>query len=161
MGDASDLAGSEYLLQVHGLVAGRPSVDLAAEARLQEMLVTAAERGLLQSAHDCSHGGLAVTLAESCIAGGVGLLAPVPVAGRLDAALFGEAQSRAAISVKPENAPAISGLARDLGVPCLRLGETGGDEFRFAAWRLPVRHLAQECEAGLMRAFKETDEAIE
>ena len=67
------LDGSEYQKLVLGEVAGRiPAPDLVAEARLHRFLAEAAERRLLRSAHDVADGGLAVTLAESAIAGGIG-----------------------------------------------------------------------------------------
>ena len=70
--DASSLAGSEYLEVMHGLVAGSPSLDIQAEAGLQRACRRLATEGVIESAHDCSEGGLAVALAESCIAGGLG-----------------------------------------------------------------------------------------
>ena len=58
----------------HGHLGGRPpAVDLAAERALAAVLVAAAARGLLDAAHDLSDGGLAVALAECCLAGGPGL----------------------------------------------------------------------------------------
>ena len=73
----AELGGSEYLYRVHGLIRGQaPVLDLDAEKRLQRLLVDAAAEGLLLSAHDCSEGGLAVTLAECCFdTGGIGLSA--------------------------------------------------------------------------------------
>ncbi|MBC7293167.1 MAG: phosphoribosylformylglycinamidine synthase subunit PurL, partial [Thermoleophilia bacterium] len=98
------LDGSEYQKRWHGGPAGRiPDVDLTAELALQEVLRQAIADGLLRSAHDVSDGGLAVAVAESCIAGGQGALLDLdalpwlgagsgaPLAGRLDVALFGEA----------------------------------------------------------------------
>ena len=67
-----DLAGSEYLQVMHGLTAGQPSIDLDLERRVQETCREGVRMGLVRSAHDCSDGGLAVALAESCILGGVG-----------------------------------------------------------------------------------------
>ena len=69
---ADALAGSEYLEVVHGIVAGRPSIDIDAEAALQRACRRLAADGVIGSAHDCAEGGLAVALAESCIAGGLG-----------------------------------------------------------------------------------------
>ena len=64
------LGGSAYWAEVCDFVGGDPpAVDLDAELRLQRFLVAAAQRGLLRSAHDCSEGGLAVTLAEAVIGG--------------------------------------------------------------------------------------------
>jgi phosphoribosylformylglycinamidine synthase len=135
---APSLAGSEYLEAVHGRVAGLPSVDLAAELRLQQLVLRANDEGLLLSAHDCSDGGLGVTLAECAILGDVGFEGAAGVDGRLDAALFGEAQGRIIVSVRADEfrqggGPARLGdLAREMGVPAVRLGRTGaGDRFGF------------------------------
>ena len=62
-----ELGGSEYLKIVHGVVRGvPPALDLDAERTLQALLVELAAERLMRSAHDCSDGGLAVTLAECC-----------------------------------------------------------------------------------------------
>src|SRR5580765_2122649 len=63
----SELGGSEYLKVVYDLVQGvPPALDLERERGLQELVVALAEERLIRSAHDCSDGGLAVTLAECC-----------------------------------------------------------------------------------------------
>ena len=67
---AADLAGSEYLNAVHGMVRGRPRVDLTLEKRVQQLCRDLISQGVALSAHDCSEGGLAVALAESAILGG-------------------------------------------------------------------------------------------
>ena len=104
---AATLGGSEFLAQEHGRVAGPIPVDLDAEAALVRLLVAAADRRLLRSAHDCSDGGLAVALAECAIAGGLGAdCANAAWDGRRDAALFGEAGARAVVSLDPADGPA-------------------------------------------------------
>ena len=67
---ARTLAGSEYLEAVHGATIGTPTVDLAAESRLHDLVLGANEAGLLLSAHDCSDGGLAIALAECVLPAG-------------------------------------------------------------------------------------------
>ena len=128
LGPASpqDLAGSEYLSVMHGLTAGQPGIDLDLERRVQETCREGIKQGLALSAHDCSDGGLAVALAESCILGGVGFRGNLDAA-RWDAALFGEKQSRIVVSLEPADLPALADLARFRGVPLLSLGRTGGD----------------------------------
>lgn len=135
---AGSLSGSEYLETVHGEVAGLPSVDLHAEYRLQQLVLRAHAEGLLLSAHDCSDGGLAVTLAESAILGDVGFAGSAGIDGRLDAALFGEAQGRIVASMVPDifrqggGVARLHDLAAELGVPVARLGSTvEGDGFSF------------------------------
>ena len=123
---AQDLAGSEYLQVMHGLTAGQPSIDLDLERRVQEVCRQAIADGLIRSAHDCSDGGLAVALAESCILGGVGFRGILD-ATRWDAALFGEKQSRIVVSLDSADLPKLADLARSRSVPLLSLGRIGGD----------------------------------
>ena len=74
MGETLDeLGGSEYLSVVHGAVAGRPpTLDLELERDVQSAVRTGIRAGFVKSAHDCSEGGIGVTLAECCVAGGIG-----------------------------------------------------------------------------------------
>ena len=137
------LGASEYLAHCHDMEAGPVTVDLDAELALVNLLVTAGSRGLLNSAHDCSAGGLAVTLAESAIAGQTGIdCATVDLGDRLDAACFGEAGARAIVSVAPAQLIALRALADDSGVVLTPLGTVGGDRFRLgAALDLPLADL--------------------
>ena len=125
---AQDLAGSEYLQVMHGLTAGQPHIDLDLERRVQETCREGIKQGLIRSAHDCSDGGLAVGLAESCILSGVGFRGILDAA-RWDAALFGEKQSRIVVSLDPADLPALANLARSHGVSLHSLGRAGGDRF--------------------------------
>ena len=146
--DAAALAGSEYLAVTHGTVAGKPAIDLDAEARLQRLLVALARARLLRSAQDCSDGGLAVALAESAILGGAGFIGDgggLP-AGRWDAALFGESPSRAVVSCAEADVARVESAAREEGVPCARLGATGGERF-------VIRGLVDEPLADLAAAY--------
>jgi phosphoribosylformylglycinamidine synthase len=126
-----ELGGSEYLKTVHDVVSGEPPrLDLAAERSLIACLTRAAAAGLLESAHDCSDGGIAVTLAECAFdTGGIGFTGAVPAADGESpaAALFGESASRAIVSVTPANLAAVLALAAELGVPAQEIGRTGGD----------------------------------
>ena len=125
-GRAEALAGSEYLEAVHGLVAGRPSIDLDLEVRLQRTCVRLIREGVIGSAHDCSDGGLAVAIAECCILGGVGFDGGFELDGRWDAALFGETQSRIVVSLSPDLVPALGEVCGAEEVPWVELGRTGG-----------------------------------
>ncbi|HUU08807.1 MAG TPA: phosphoribosylformylglycinamidine synthase subunit PurL [Dehalococcoidales bacterium] len=128
--DGGELGGSEYLELVHGLVRGRPRIDLALEKRVQTCCLKAIRQGVVASAHDCSEGGLAVTLAECCLRKGFGFEGKGwRIKGRLDAALFGEAQSRIVVSVKPAKARRLEEMAAASRVPLTRLGVVGGRRF--------------------------------
>ncbi|MDP7693658.1 MAG: AIR synthase-related protein, partial [Vicinamibacterales bacterium] len=129
---AAALAASEYLASVHGRLAGVPALDLDLERRVQALVLDAHERQLLTAAHDCSDGGLAVTLAESCLAGDVGFEATdLDLGARLDGALFGETQSRLIVTVgSAADAEALLALAADVDVPATVIGTASGDRLR-------------------------------
>jgi phosphoribosylformylglycinamidine synthase len=126
------LGGSTYLAAIHGKVAGdAPALDLHEELRLYKLLVELADGSLIESAHDCADGGLAVALAEGCIIDEtrkVGITVQLEPAGlRLDQLLFGEDQSRVVISSKPEHMAAVCECAKKHGIACTKIGSTGGD----------------------------------
>ncbi|MBI3743273.1 MAG: phosphoribosylformylglycinamidine synthase subunit PurL [Chloroflexi bacterium] len=148
--DISTLGASEYLELIHGQVAGRPRIDLDLEKRLQSLVLEAIREGKLKSAHDCSDGGLAVALAESCIAGKMGAALTLPSTGRSDAALFGEAQSRIIVSVDGPNLRWLEQKAKAANVPLTRLGFAGGRELAIGdAVRLPIDALSKAWRGGL------------
>ncbi len=128
------LGGSAYWAEVVGFVGGAvPPVDLAQERALQDFLVAAAEQGLLRSAHDCSEGGLALTLAEACFGEPYGLagigaeidLSPYQPGLDRTALLFGEDSARAVLSARPEAADTLVSLAAKHGVPLAAVGSVG------------------------------------
>jgi len=128
--DSDGLGGSEYLELVHGLVRGRPYIDLDLEKRVQSCCLKAIRQGVVASAHDCSHGGLVITLAECCLRKGLGFKGERwQFEGRLDATLFGEVQSRIVVSVKPEKVQLLEEMAAASKVPVTRLGVVGGKRF--------------------------------
>jgi phosphoribosylformylglycinamidine synthase len=92
------------------------------------------------SAHDCSDGGLAVALAECCIAGGRG--ATVALAGPASSArrdaLFGEAIGRVVLSLRPEAMSALAEIARRVAVPVQVIGSVGGDRLMISADHAPA-----------------------
>ena len=121
LGELGDeLGGSEYLKRIHGLKAGPPPrMDLAVAKQVSDFILEMIRQGWVKSAHDCSEGGLAVALAESCmgeapVGATIDLLR---VNGRLDALLYGETQSRIVVSCAPEHVEKIGGTV---------LGRTGG-----------------------------------
>ncbi len=129
------LGGSTYLSEVHGKVAGdAPALDLKEEQRLYTLLKDLAEGGLVESAHDCFDGCLAVALAECCImnaAGKTGATVKLDVPGlRVDQILFGEDQSRVVLSCQPKDAAAVAALAKKHGIVCAHIGTTGGEVLR-------------------------------
>ncbi len=151
--EAMDLAGSEYLQSIHGMVAGRPRIDLDLEKRLQEVCRQGIEQGIVRSAHDCSDGGLAIALAECCIQGGVGFTAEQDMPGRWDVALFGEKQSRIIVALTDSDFGRLERLAEANNVPSIKLGYTGGDRFGIGSLiDLPVSQMTDSWRNGLEAA---------
>ncbi len=151
------LGGSAYLQVVHGKKDGAPPrCDLEAARTLHTTLLGLIQSDLIKSAHDCSEGGLAVCLAESCISQLVARETPRLIGAqmdlslvgrassradgqaddgssgasphRLDALLFGETQSRVVITCAPLDAVKVVERAKLMGVPAAQIGRVGGDQ---------------------------------
>jgi len=135
LGDTrAELGGSAYWEVCQEFLGGQPPrVNLEDEKRLVDLLVTGAERSLFRSAHDCSHGGLGVALAEVAMGGpyqeaGFGLdidLTTHDARLTTHELLFSESHGRAVITCAPERAAAVQALAGELGVPLRRAGTVG------------------------------------
>jgi phosphoribosylformylglycinamidine synthase len=127
-----DLGASEYALATRGNSEGRvPRLDLNLERRVQEACLKMIQAGLIESAHDCSDGGLSVALAESCFSSyrreAIGC--QVNLAGDLSAAalLFSESPSRIVLSAVQSNVDQIIAFAEKQDVAATVIGRTGGD----------------------------------
>jgi phosphoribosylformylglycinamidine synthase II len=124
LGETRDeFGGSEWMHVLHGFLGGRPpTVDLAREQQLAEVLVTAAADGLLESAHDLAEGGLAQALVECTLNGIAGARIELP--GGLDpfVALFSESAARAVVSVSRASVASFTHLCAQHDVPCQRIG---------------------------------------
>lgn len=130
-----DLGGTEYLKVVHYREQGSPPwLNLEAEKALHDCVLQVIREGLARSVHDCSDGGLAVTLAECCFLPpetpdqSLGATVHLRARGlRTDAVLFGESPSRAVASVSPARVQRVLTLAREYGVPVEDVGVVGGE----------------------------------
>jgi len=133
LGDtADDLGASCYAdATAGGLVGAVPHLDLDLERRVHEACLKIIRAGLVESAHDCSDGGLAVTIAECCFStyrrDAVGC--QVDLKGELSAAalLFAETPSRIVLSAVADNLDQIIELAGEQNVAAVVIGLTGGD----------------------------------
>ena len=152
----SSIGSSEYLELMHSIVRGKPYIDLGLEKRLHRCCLEAIRRGIVNSAHDCSDGGLGVALAESCLPNGLGCVChDWMMEGRLDSALFGEAQSRIIISVIPKSAWKLERLAARWQVGARRLGVVGGNRMVLGAYiDLPLEELGEAWWGGLERLLQ-------
>ncbi|MHC5777335.1 phosphoribosylformylglycinamidine synthase subunit PurL [Nostoc sp.] len=98
------LGASEYLATIHGTVAGKPPrVDFDLERRVQKVCREGIRNGWVRSAHDSAEGGVAIAIAECCIAGNLGAEIKLEIAptqlNRLDQVLFAEGGARILVSV--------------------------------------------------------------
>jgi phosphoribosylformylglycinamidine synthase len=104
--DFNTLGGSEYLATIHNTIAGKPpEVDFELEKKVQSTCREGIRKNWVKSAHDCAEGGIAVSLAESCLSGKLGAEVTLKFSGnlRLDELLFGEANSKIVVTIAPEN----------------------------------------------------------
>ena len=142
---SNDLGGSEFLSILGGSDEGRvPSLDIKAELAVQRTCLLLIESGVVRSAHDCSEGGLAIALAESCFSSyrrkSIGAVLDLrkhlevsPIRDLTDRTvmsatlLFSESPSRILISVKSEDVALVMMTAHDAGVVCAEIGRVEGD----------------------------------
>src|SRR2546429_6038956 len=129
----NELGGSQFLKVCHGRKQGPPPhVDLELEIKVQNAVRDLIREGLVKSAHDCSEGGLAVTLTECCLnpSGFLGVDVDLNFSDTATEILFNESQSRIVISVAADDAEKAMSILQERGVPCRQLGKVGDDELR-------------------------------
>jgi phosphoribosylformylglycinamidine synthase II len=138
----AEFGGSLWAHVAHQHIGGRPpAVDLDAERDLAAVLAAAGARGLLAAAHDLSDGGLAIALAECCLAGGQGCAVRLP--GDPFSWLFGESAARAVVTTVPGAEAEFAALCSSRGVPAAELGVTGGTTLEVVdCFTIPLGELA-------------------
>jgi phosphoribosylformylglycinamidine synthase len=130
IGDTGGWLGcSAYLSVMHDREDGAPPpVDLAVEKRHGDFVRGLILDGRVSASHDIQDGGLAVSLAEMAMAGGVGATIETLPQGPAHAVMFGEDQGRYILAVREIETAGVLDAAAKAGVPALRLGTTGGHE---------------------------------
>jgi phosphoribosylformylglycinamidine synthase II len=163
----SEFGSSEYAKEVLGAVWGfPPALELEREAALQKALVEMIQEALLDSAHDCSEGGIAVTLAESAFAKGIGM--KVDLASQElppEFALFGEDASRVVISCDRSNLSGIQQVAVKYGLSAEMIGETVPEQVEIridgrVVVSAPVSELRQVYESALEATLRTEPETV-
>ncbi len=129
------IAGSEYASTIHSMVSGDcPEIDLDYEKKLQDVLLDLIQNGLVKSAHDVSDGGIAITLAECCIADqvhSIGATVKLPIKKmRPDFYLFSEDQSRIVITADKNNIKKILSNTKRRKINVSEIGEVGGNRLK-------------------------------
>ena len=133
-GDASDVeaefGSSEYAKEILGRIWGfPPALEVEKEAALQKAIVEMINSALVESAKDCSEGGLAVTVAECGFARGIGASVDLASNGLVpESVLFGEDASRLLISCDPGNVRRIQQIAVQYGLSAEQVGSTVPDQ---------------------------------
>ena len=168
-----DIGGTEYLKVMHSREQGMPPwLDVEREQAVQQCMLILIQKGWVQSAHDCSEGGLLVTVAECCLThptapfGAQMTLTQERI--RLDALLFGESPSRIVVSVKPGYLDQVKHYIQDMGVkvPMSILGHVAESESLemtvqesnnhiVSQMSLPVSDLADQWQNSLARQLGE------
>ena len=130
LGEARDeLGGSVWADVIHDHLGGHPpTVDLAQEKALAEVLIRASRRALLASAHDLAEGGLAQAVVESALRHGLGARIELPSDADPFVWLFSESAGRALVSVKDGGDDDLASLCHSNGVSLTKLGEVTPDE---------------------------------
>jgi phosphoribosylformylglycinamidine synthase len=144
--DPSDLGGSEFAKVVHNTVGGTPPhLEMQAEKALIAFLADA--NHLITSAHDLSAGGLAISLAESAIAGSIGF--ELEGADRDYQALFSESPSRAIVTCSRADVTEVIGAAQRAGTVAEVIGTVGGVSLEFGSFSLTLASAVDAFEGGL------------
>ena len=162
------LGGSQFLKVCHGHKQGPPPrVDLELEIKVQNAVRDLIRGGLVKNAHDCSEGGLGVTLAECCFNPEEIFGADIDL-GACDTppteVLFNESQSRIVISVAAYDAEKVMSTLRDRDVPVQQLGKVGGDDLRIRvneeSFRWPIASLYDGWFNAIRRIVEDETERI-
>ena len=127
----NDIASSEYVYSYHKIKnSPAPYFNLEEEYTMQQAVKNLIRNQLIESAHDCSDGGLFVCLAESSFQRELGFDIATDKNIRKDAFLFGEAQGRVVVTVKKENEIALVDALKKLNVKFSKLGFIKGNEVK-------------------------------
>lgn len=133
----NDIASSEYLHKLKKVeFSPAPHFDLDEEFTVQQLITSLIKEKKINSAHDISEGGLAITLLESGFHRNLGFAVQANTAIRKDAFWFGEAQSRVVVSCSAEQLNHIEAAAQKAGIAFTVLGAvtSGNIEVNGEAW---------------------------
>ncbi len=125
----NDIASSEYLYSWHKVkLSPAPYFNLEEEFAVQKAITGLIEKGLLVSAHDCSDGGLFLSLLEAAMPNKLGFDIQSKAGLRKDAFLFGEAQGRIVVSVNPNQAAALESELDKASIAYFKAGKVNSNQ---------------------------------
>ena len=126
--DEETLLGSEYENHFYNSISGIPSLDLNKEKELHQLNINLIEQNLINSANDCSDGGLLVSLIEQCLLGDKGFRFTYEIdKSCLIPSLFGEVNSRIIVSIDKSNENSLITELKSSNVPYLKIGEVNNN----------------------------------
>ncbi|HWY35425.1 MAG TPA: AIR synthase-related protein, partial [Nitrosopumilaceae archaeon] len=137
VGETKDeLGGSEYYEYVHDIIGGKsPTVDMKSAKLNQQIILELINQELVNSAHDCSKGGLAVAVSELCITNNMGCVVSLDkIPGQKlkpDEILFSESHSRYLLVIDPKNSDKIKSLLKQKNVSYAFIGKFSGSGIIF------------------------------
>jgi phosphoribosylformylglycinamidine synthase II len=148
---ATNLGGSEYVKLLTGEILGdAPEFDIDAEIRLQKAVLSAIRSGIVQSAHDCAEGGIAIALAEKAINAVGSLGAQITTTyPSTSADLFGEMQSRILVSVRPNDLFKLMEVCASHNVPMEPIGFVTNGAYVFGSITTTVDELRSSYSSAL------------
>ena len=121
-----EFGASLYMKKMYGKVAGtHPKVDFTKELTLWNFVIKANDLKLLKASKDVNLGGIAVSLSKMAVVGNLGVNVNIKLDDSKD--IFSETLSRALIEVESSNVEEVLTLAKEMGLPCLEIGEVGGE----------------------------------
>ncbi|MCI4668217.1 MAG: phosphoribosylformylglycinamidine synthase subunit PurL [Bacteroidia bacterium] len=124
---SDDIGASEYVYGYHNIAnSPSPYVNLDEEKELQDTTLELIEKGLIESAHDISDGGLAITLLESAFPRGLGFQIQTPTEFRKDGFLYGEAGGRIVVTVSEKKSLEFTNFLSGRNFPFHHLGQVTG-----------------------------------
>jgi phosphoribosylformylglycinamidine synthase len=153
--ECKEIGGSEYLKLIYGTISGNPpAVDLELEKELHRAILQLIDHGLLESAHDCSDGGLLVAVAECCFSPvdtETSAVLDFTVIGRKDIAYFGESHARYVVSVSPESEKAMLDILQSYNFEHVLIGSVDTGDFRVNHdIDVPVKDLRKSWETSIL-----------
>jgi len=144
--DFEEIGGSEYLALEHDIVAGKiPALNIDTEINLQKTLLELIDKGIINSAHDISDGGIMVSLAECCIINKenpIGANVTIPVKTREDFSFFSESQSRVIVSIDPKDKDMFESFCKNNNQYFTLLGKTQKLDLTINNYRFNLEELA-------------------
>ncbi len=131
-----ELGGSEYYEYIHNIIGGNvPKPNPSLDKKLYNAIRNIISKGLINSIHDCSKGGLAIALAEMCIMNDIGASIDTKLilneCNRLDDLLFSESHSRFIIALNDKNVNDVKTILNANDIPYSIIGSFNGNKISF------------------------------